>query len=122
MRRLGLKPAGSNYESVRLVNLDTSHMTGQAWNQGDRYKPVKGAQPLESILIEHSPYRSTYHLKDRLLKECVKEYRCCGNTEWMGKPIALELHHVNGIKDDLRVENYSVQIVMLLLITTVART
>ena len=37
----------------------------------------------------------------------MKEYRCecCGNTEWMGKPIALELHHVNGIKDDLRVEN-----------------
>lgn len=48
-------------------------MTGQAWNQGDRYKPVKGAQPLESILIEHSPYRSTYHLKDRLLKECMKD-------------------------------------------------
>lgn len=82
-------------------------MTGQAWNQGDRYKPIKGAQPLESILIEHSSYRSTYHLKDRLLKECVKEYKCecCGNTEWMGKPIALELHHVNGIKDDLRAEN-----------------
>lgn len=54
-----------------------------------------------------SSYRSTYHLKDRLLKECVKEYKCecCGNTEWMGKPIALELHHVNGIKDDLRAEN-----------------
>jgi hypothetical protein len=111
MRKLGLKPAGSNYETVKRkiseLNLDTSHMTGQAWNQGDRYKPIKEAQSLESILIEHSSYRSTYHLKDRLLKECVKEYKCecCGNTEWMGKPIALELHHVNGIKDDLRIEN-----------------
>lgn len=25
--------------------------------------------------------------------------------EWLGKPIALELHHINGIKDDLRLEN-----------------
>lgn len=65
------------------------------------------AKLVESILIERSSYRSTYHLKDRLLKERVKEYKCecCGNTEWMGKPIALELHHVNGIKDDLRIEN-----------------
>lgn len=42
MRKLGLKPAGSNYDTVKRkiseFNLDTSHMTGQAWNQGDRYK------------------------------------------------------------------------------------
>ena len=47
MRKLGLKPAGSNYETVKRkiseLNLDTSHMTGQAWNQGDRYRPIKGA-------------------------------------------------------------------------------
>lgn len=111
MRKLGLKAAGSNYDTVKNkikeYNLDTSHMTGQAWNQGDRYKPIREAQPLEAILIENSSYRSTYHLKDRLLKECMKEYKCecCGRTEWLGKPIALELHHVNGIKDDLRIEN-----------------
>lgn len=111
MRKLGLKAAGSNYDTVKKkikeYNLDTSHMTGQAWNQGDRYKPIREAQPLEAILIENSSYRSTYHLKDRLLKEYMKEYKCecCGNTEWMGKPIALELHHVNGIKNDLRIEN-----------------
>lgn len=38
MRKLGLKPAGSNYGTVKRkiseLNLDTSHMTGQAWNQG----------------------------------------------------------------------------------------
>lgn len=111
MRKIGLKSIGSNYETVKRkikeFNLDTSHMTGQAWNQGDRYKPVKGVQSLETILIKNSFYKSTYCLKYRLLKEHRKEYKCecCGNTEWMGKPIALELHHINGIKNDLRIEN-----------------
>lgn len=111
LKILGLRAAGGNYETVKRkikeLNLDMSHMTGQAWNQGDMYKPVKEAQSLESILIEHSSYRSTYHLKDRLLKECVKEYKCecCGNTEWMGKPIALELHYCHAFTDNYRGKN-----------------
>lgn len=36
MKKIGLKPAGSNYDTVkRKINeLDTSHMTGKVWNQG----------------------------------------------------------------------------------------
>lgn len=36
LRKLGLKAAGSNYDTVKRkiseLNLDISHMTGQAWN------------------------------------------------------------------------------------------
>lgn len=111
MRKLGLKAAGSNYDTVKKkikeYNLDTSHMTGKVWNQGERYKPIKTLRPLEEVLVENSTWVNTNNLRKRLLKEGIKEYKCecCGRTEWLGKPIALELHHVNGIKDDLRIEN-----------------
>lgn len=47
------------------------------------------------------------HLKGRLLVEGLKENRCeeCGIADWRGRPLSLELHHVNGDGDDNRLEN-----------------
>ena len=111
LRKMGLKEAGGNYSTIKnrikKLNLNTDHMTGAAWNQGDRYKPVKEAQDLKEILVQNSHYTNISKLRQRILKEGLKEHKCeyCNNTEWLGNPIALELHHINGIKNDLRIEN-----------------
>lgn len=62
--------------------------------------------PLEKVLTEDSNYNRT-KLKDRLISSGIKEYKCecCGITEWLNKPISLQLHHLNGINNDNRLEN-----------------
>ncbi len=65
--------------------------------------------PMEDLLvIGRQTNRS--HLKGRLLREGLKENRCeiCGITEWNGKPLSMELHHVNGDGKDNRLENLQV--------------
>jgi len=112
--KLHLRVAGSNYDTVkrkiRELGLDVSHMTGKAWNQGEQYSPLREKQPLSEILVEHSTFVNANHLRERLLSEGIKAKRCecCGNSEWLGRPITLELHHVNGIRDDQRLENLMV--------------
>ena len=111
LRKLGLKPCGGNYDTfnrnVQRLNADISHFTGQGWNVGDRFKPVREKRPINEVLIENSTWVNTNHLRERLLKEGIKEHKCekCQRTEWNGLPIPLELHHINGIKSDLRIEN-----------------
>ena len=111
-RNLGIKPNGGNYKTIhkeiKKYNIDTSHFTGQGWNVGLGFKPKK-KRPLEEILTENSNYQ-TFKLKNRLFEEGLKERRCecCNNTEWLNKPIALELHHIDGDNTNNKIENLQI--------------
>lgn len=50
---------------------------------------------------------TSYKLKIKLLKEGIKECKCerCGNTQWLGEEIPLELHHKNGKTSDNSLNN-----------------
>ena len=47
-------------------------------------------------------------VRKKLLQEGYKEHRCekCGQTEWLGRPIPLELHHIDGNKKNNTLENF----------------
>lgn len=54
--------------------------------------------------------KKALHLKDRLYRDGVKERKCeiCGITEWQGKEINFQLHHINGNHSDNRIENLQI--------------
>lgn len=68
-------------------------------------KPTK--IPIEELLVVGRKATSRTHLKTRLIGEGLKENRCevCGISEWRGKPLSLELHHINSDGEDNRLEN-----------------
>ncbi len=109
IRGVGLTLRAGNYQTVKrhikLLNIDTSHFTGQAWVGTRTYQPTE-RKPIEEILIEGSTY-GTHTLRLRLIKEGILQPVCssCNLDKWLGEPIALELDHINGIRDDHRLHN-----------------
>jgi 5-methylcytosine-specific restriction endonuclease McrA len=79
----------------------------QTWhaarNRGDITTRPHG-MPIEQLLA--AP-RNRSHLKKRLTRAGLLPSDCqdCGLGEWRGRPLALELHHINGDGKDNRLEN-----------------
>ena len=71
---------------VAELNLDVSHFMGQAWNKNNfdysRFRKdnaIKSSQAVDALVF--------------IRGHCCEN---CGLTEWMGKPISLEVHHIDG--------------------------
>lgn len=70
-------------------------------NQGGKGLPgetPKTLIPLDEILRGNHPQYQSSKLRIRLIKENIKKEECeiCGITEWNGKPVPLELDHIDG--------------------------
>jgi hypothetical protein len=83
--------------------------SGNAWMDAVRkglITPRPRAMPIQELLVVGRRTNRS-HLKARLLKEGIKENRCegCGITEWHGKPLSMQFHHINGDGQDNRLEN-----------------
>ena len=106
-RYLGLKIAGGTQHHLKKrckdYGIDHSHFTGQAHNKGKRFGPKR---PIEEYLKKDSP-TSSHRLKLRLISEGLKEHKCevCLGTEWMGKPVPIELDHIDGDHENNELSN-----------------
>ena len=106
LRELGYSTNGNSWgyqivkERMEKLNLFFTKRNSMYYNKDNT------ALPLEKILIKDSEYNRT-KLKTRLVKEGLKEYKCecCGISEWNGKPLTLQLHHINGIHNGNRLSN-----------------
>lgn len=63
--------------------------------------------PLEDILLGKHPQYQSNKLRKRLLEEEYFVYKCysCNNSEWLGKPIPLELEHIDGNSSNHKFDN-----------------
>ena len=105
--KMNLSPYGGNYrvfkKKVKELGLNTDHFLGQGWNKNNSPADIKDI----SVYFNNKIPITSYKLKRRILKDGIKPNRCesCGLNTWMGKPIPLELHHINCNNQDNRLEN-----------------
>lgn len=84
------------------LGINISHFKNQRYvtNKGKFRVPISKYLNNEIKIPSHK-------LRLRLLQENIFQYRCmnCGLSEWMGKPIPLELHHKDGNKNNNSLNN-----------------
>lgn len=106
LRALGLGTRGGSSTDVlkkriKELNLSTDHFSRSGSGAYARHS-------IEDVLVQNSSYANISSLKKRLINEHILEYKCacCGNTgEWLGKPLSLQLDHINGDNKDHRINN-----------------
>lgn len=100
-RKLGYSQDGGGtmkalHEAVKFYGLNDEHFLGQGWNKNNydwdsftfsSYK--KNGKSIAAPLI---------HLRGHRCEEC-------GNTEWLGQPIKLEVHHIDGDRSNNTLDN-----------------
>lgn len=107
LRKLKIAPHGGNYatarQKIKALGLDTTHMTGMLWGKG-RKLPAK--RPIDVYLRNKANIKSD-KLRQRLLREGIFEKKCssCNLSEWLSKPIPLELDHIDGNHFNNALEN-----------------
>jgi hypothetical protein len=110
LRRLGRTDNGAQRKKLRKWidddRLTTAHFLGQAHQRGRR---APNAKRPEDVLAQHKGKRrtTTRRLRRALHEVGVPEEcaRCGVGPEWLGKPMTLEVDHINGDWSNDRREN-----------------
>jgi hypothetical protein len=90
---------------VKEMGLSVEHFTGMGHLKNRNHN--FNTKPLEYYLVENCSWISSHALKLRLLRDGIFQRRCskCSREVWEGKPIPIQLDHINGDNHDNRLEN-----------------
>ncbi|MEU1420991.1 HNH endonuclease signature motif containing protein [Kitasatospora sp. NPDC005751] len=111
VRHLGQRQAGGTQahigRRIKAFGIDTSHFTGQAHSRGKRFP---SRIPAEQLLVQRpSEAKRLPGVRIRqALSELGRPESCesCGTgPEWRGRPLTLEVDHINGDWSDNRPDN-----------------
>ena len=107
---LGLRGVHGYYVKIQKVidkyNLSTNHFGTIKIPRKTLYRNKFTSMPNDEFFIA-GKHRNGKQLIKRLVENGIKEYKCeeCGIKKWNGKPIVLQIHHINGDHNDNRIEN-----------------
>jgi 5-methylcytosine-specific restriction endonuclease McrA len=109
-RRYDWAEVQAYYDDGRTYRQAAAHFgfCSEAWDKAVKRGDIKPRPPGMSIpeLLSGSK-RSRPHLKARLIRARLLQNRCqaCGLDSWLGQPLNMHLDHINGVKNDNRLEN-----------------
>lgn len=97
------KNGGGTMQSLHRMyeemNLDTSHFLGQGWNKNNyAYETFTSGTYKKN---GSTTLKALTHLRGH---KC----ECCGLSEWLGQPITLEVHHVDGDRLNNSLDNLQI--------------
>jgi hypothetical protein len=108
LRKLGRCPSGGAQPVLKkwaaIWEIPSDHFDP---NIARRIASARRGRPLEELLTEHSTL-TRGALKQRLYDAGLKDRSCelCGQGEtWQGRRMSLILDHINGVRDDNRLDN-----------------
>lgn len=109
IERLGLKKHGGHKElrrKIKEVLISSGSYKGQAHRKGRPYLRVSD----EDFFCKTTLKRSSTAVRDALFKRGYKEKKCesCGGVEWLGGKMPLEVHHIDGDKQNNEIVNLSI--------------
>ena len=116
LRKVGLNSKGGNPETLKRIikeyQLDETQLNINRIKvfSNNALKTQDSIQiPIEQVFNNECRMRSSRLLK-RLVNEGYKEYRCerCGISNWMNKPLQLQLHHKDGNHDNNALNNLEI--------------
>lgn len=117
LRKVGLTPKGSNPKTLhKIINeygLDETKLNENRKNlylRNSLCTHKKTKKSLDDILNNKCTFTSSYKLLRRLVGEGYKEYKCenCGLTDWLGKPLSLQLEHIDGNHNNNSFDNLKI--------------
>ena len=108
LRDLGIPVRGRNADTlknkIKEFNISTAHFTFVSKNKGKTQK-----KSVEEYLKKGTTIKAC-KLKLKLLEVGLKENKCeiCGCSEWLGKKLVCQLHHIDGDNTNNELSNLQI--------------